>query len=89
MSRAFFTPLDHLADTLVYQSATIDPPLALGCYTDSSDSRTLTGSARNDGKLTIDSCINSCRSTGYMYAGLEYGTQVSQVNCSPQYPAKS
>jgi glucan endo-1,3-alpha-glucosidase len=62
---------------VVYKSAVNYTPTSLGCYTDSSVIRTLTGSSSDDSKMTPTSCSSSCRASGYKYAGLEYGRQVS------------
>lgn len=61
----------------VYKSAVNYTPTSLGCYSDSSVTRTLTGSFTDDSKMTPTSCSNTCKASGYKYAGLEYGRQVS------------
>ncbi|KAF2691893.1 copper radical oxidase [Lentithecium fluviatile CBS 122367] len=46
---------------------------ALGCYTDSVAARTLESRQFPAGDMTTESCLASCRSNGYTYAGTEYG----------------
>ncbi|KAK2823875.1 hypothetical protein FQN49_007533 [Arthroderma sp. PD_2] len=44
-----------------------------GCYTDSTESRTLTGSAFVDDDMTVKACSSLCK--GYQFFGLEYGRE--------------
>ncbi|KAF3484451.1 uncharacterized protein GIQ15_03775 [Arthroderma uncinatum] len=44
-----------------------------GCYTDSTESRTLTGGASVDDKMTVKACSSHCK--GFQYFGLEYGRE--------------
>lgn len=60
----------------MYIAADEYEPVNLGCYTDSAESRTLTGSYRESSSMTPTSCINTCRASGFKYAGLQYGKQV-------------
>lgn len=46
---------------------------SLGCYTDSVNARTLASRQFPAGDLTPESCLASCRSAGFVYAGTEYG----------------
>ncbi|EFQ96906.1 WSC domain-containing protein 2 [Nannizzia gypsea CBS 118893] len=44
-----------------------------GCYTDTPESRALTGAAFVDGNMTVAACSGLCK--GYQFFGLEYGTE--------------
>ncbi|TFK31652.1 WSC domain-containing protein [Crucibulum laeve] len=49
---------------------------SLGCYTDSTSSRTLaTASFTSVDGMTITSCVNFCNSGGYRFAGMEFGRE--------------
>ncbi|KAJ7993650.1 hypothetical protein DPEC_G00256850 [Dallia pectoralis] len=48
-------------------------PGNLGCFKDSGDPPTLTGSSETSNKLTIQNCIGFCRSQKYKMAGMESG----------------
>ncbi|KAF8890280.1 WSC domain-containing protein [Gymnopilus junonius] len=49
---------------------------SIGCYSDSSASRTLRIAAYTDvNAMTIESCITFCASGGYLYAGVEYSRE--------------
>lgn len=52
---------------------TCQMPGNLGCFKDSGDPLTLTGSSETSNKLTIQTCINSCRKQRYTLAGMESG----------------
>ncbi|OCK77835.1 copper radical oxidase [Lepidopterella palustris CBS 459.81] len=45
---------------------------SLGCYTDSVNGRTLTV-PEYPGTMTIELCTSTCKTAGYIYAGVEYG----------------
>ncbi len=45
----------------------------LGCYPDTEDQRTLTGSVTYDPAMTLEECAAAC--AAYPYFGVEYGTQ--------------
>ncbi|KAJ7639319.1 beta-1,3 exoglucanase precursor-like protein, partial [Roridomyces roridus] len=48
----------------------------IGCYTDSSTSRTLmAASLVSADNMTVESCLAFCTSGGYSLGGLEFGTQ--------------
>lgn len=57
----------------------VDGPLvgwkAVGCYTDSSTSRTLLGASTNTLTMTIAACNAYCSAGAYSYSGLEYGQE--------------
>ncbi|EEQ35866.1 hypothetical protein McanMca71_007345 [Microsporum canis] len=59
-----------------------------GCYTDSPESRTLTGAAFVDGNMTVTACSSLCK--GYQFFGLEYGIECycgnSRSNATMQAP---
>lgn len=46
-----------------------------GCYIDSSAARILTGYAGTDANNGLQSCLTTCRSRGFAYGGVQYGTQ--------------
>jgi hypothetical protein len=46
-----------------------------GCYIDSSAARILTGYAGNDANNGLQSCLTNCRSRGFAFGGVQYGTQ--------------
>lgn len=48
---------------------------ALGCTSDSTSARVLTGSYLDTTSLTPQSCMARCQSAGFAYAGLQYGRQ--------------
>ncbi|XP_046870576.1 kremen protein 1 isoform X1 [Hypomesus transpacificus] len=48
-------------------------PGNLGCFKDSGDPPTLTGSSETSNKLTIQNCISFCRKQRYSLAGMESG----------------
>ncbi|XP_039627350.1 kremen protein 1 [Polypterus senegalus] len=52
---------------------TCQMPGNLGCFRDSGDPPTLSGSSETSNKLTIQSCISFCRSRRYKLAGMESG----------------
>ncbi|KAG7480928.1 hypothetical protein MATL_G00061440 [Megalops atlanticus] len=52
---------------------TCQMPGNLGCFKDSGDPPTLTGSSETNNKLTIPGCINFCRKQRYKLAGMESG----------------
>ncbi|KAG9032682.1 hypothetical protein FRB95_001110 [Tulasnella sp. JGI-2019a] len=47
----------------------------LGCYSDAASPRTLTGSTTTESTMTNPSCVATCRSQGYTYAGTEYSNE--------------
>jgi hypothetical protein len=53
----------------------------LGCYKDT-DLRDLNEKHWEDGQMTQDRCIESCRENGFAYAGIQYG---SQCYCGNSY----
>lgn len=57
----------------------IDPPLTtltdLGCYTEGSTGRALTGAFHWSSTLTIEGCASFCQSSGFTVAGAEYGSE--------------
>jgi hypothetical protein len=62
-------------------------PLAaayLGCYKDT-DLRDLNGKHWDDGQMTQDRCIESCRESGFAYAGIQYGAQCYCGNSYGRY----
>ncbi|XP_063051489.1 kremen protein 1 isoform X2 [Engraulis encrasicolus] len=52
---------------------TCQMPGNLGCFKDSGDPLTLTGSSETSNKLTIQTCISLCRKQRYRLAGMESG----------------
>jgi len=47
-----------------------------GCYTEGQGTRALTGSSSVDtDDMTVEECVNTCNTNGFLYAGLEYGSQ--------------
>uniref|UniRef100_A0A4W5QVF4 Kringle-containing protein marking the eye and the nose n=1 Tax=Hucho hucho TaxID=62062 RepID=A0A4W5QVF4_9TELE len=52
---------------------TCQMPGNLGCFKDSGDPPTLTGSSQTSNKLTIQNCISFCRKQRYTLAGMESG----------------
>lgn len=61
-------PPPHPANNITYKTA--------GCYAEPSDgSRTLNKSRTTAGDMTPESCFNVCGTSGYLYAGLEYGDE--------------
>jgi hypothetical protein len=46
-----------------------------GCYNDSSAARILTGYTVEDSKNGLQSCLTTCASKGFAYAGVQYGIQ--------------
>ncbi|XP_055017996.1 kremen protein 1 isoform X1 [Boleophthalmus pectinirostris] len=52
---------------------TCQMPGNLGCYKDSGDPPTLSGSSETSNKLTIQNCISFCRKQRYKLAGMESG----------------
>jgi hypothetical protein len=48
---------------------------SLGCMTDNSDNRALDGGSTSSNDMTIESCVASCASRGFAYAGVEYGVE--------------
>ncbi|KAJ6475668.1 beta-1,3 exoglucanase precursor-like protein, partial [Mycena vulgaris] len=46
-----------------------------GCYTDSSTSRTLAGASFTTVTMTVESCLAFCTSTGFNFAGVEFGSE--------------
>lgn len=57
-------------------TATYDGWTSLGCVAEASSGRALTGYWQQSvGSLTIQSCLNTCSSMGYLYAGLEFGQE--------------
>nr|XP_046202673.1 LOW QUALITY PROTEIN: kremen protein 1-like [Oncorhynchus gorbuscha] len=53
--------------------STCQMPGNLGCFKDSGDPPTLTGSSETSNKLTIQNCISFCRKQRYKLAGMESG----------------
>eukprot|EP01064_Diplonema_japonicum_P039206 TRINITY_DN977_c0_g5_i1.p1 TRINITY_DN977_c0_g5~~TRINITY_DN977_c0_g5_i1.p1 ORF type:complete len:2288 (+),score=451.00 TRINITY_DN977_c0_g5_i1:87-6950(+) len=51
------------------------PTDLVGCFVDYNESRTLPHSAFNDSTTTVQYCEDSCRASGYAYAGLQHGDQ--------------
>lgn len=47
----------------------------IGCGTDDVGSRTFTGASSFAGDMTVEKCVDLCKSKGYKYAGLEYSSQ--------------
>lgn len=57
----------------------------MGCAADSTASRLLTGASQLTlTSATVDSCLTTCNSQGFEYAGVEYG---SQCFCGASLPA--
>ncbi|XP_030647593.1 kremen protein 1 [Chanos chanos] len=52
---------------------TCQMPGNLGCFKDSGDPPTLTGTSETSNKMTIQSCISFCRKQRYKLAGMESG----------------
>lgn len=52
----------------------------LGCYTDSTADRALTGLVNpvSGSSLTVDLCVSACK--GFTYAGLEYSAECEPSN---------
>ena len=48
---------------------------SVGCYTDSEASRSLSGKSQSSNSNTAASCIAFCSSSGFTFAGTQYGTQ--------------
>ncbi|GFZ50872.1 Endo-1,3-alpha-glucanase agn1 [Saitozyma sp. JCM 24511] len=59
----------------VYQAGSSSYPVSLGCYSDSSSPRLLTGTEQDQSGMTVSSCTSYCSGLGYTYAGVEYGYQ--------------
>lgn len=49
--------------------------IPIGCYTDSTNQRTLSNAVGVIGALTIESCLAVCEARGLPYAGVEYGSE--------------
>lgn len=66
------TTTSHPTTTLVTTTTTLPKVVYMGCYTD-----TPTRALSNElfSQTTIDHCINTAKKYGYMYAGLQYGSQ--------------
>ncbi|KAJ8522393.1 hypothetical protein ONZ45_g1040 [Pleurotus djamor] len=47
----------------------------LGCYADPSEARVLNGGMTSSSSQSVASCVASCASRGFSYAGTEYGTE--------------
>jgi hypothetical protein len=47
---------------------------SMGCYSDSTNARTLTASINIAGN-TVEKCQAACQANGYRYAGMEFGSQ--------------
>ncbi|KAH9946755.1 hypothetical protein B0H21DRAFT_388973 [Amylocystis lapponica] len=48
----------------------------IGCYTDNTASRTLTGAYyTSTTNMTVESCVDYCNSQSYIYAGVEYAQE--------------
>lgn len=61
---------------------------SLGCYSDSTNSRTLKNAESIPGGVTVAKCTAKCQQIGYLYAGVEYGVECYcddqiQNNASP------
>ncbi|WVW86538.1 hypothetical protein I302_108587 [Kwoniella bestiolae CBS 10118] len=48
---------------------------SLGCMVDDQSNRALTGGSTSSSSNTVQSCIASCASKGFTYAGVEYGQE--------------
>jgi hypothetical protein len=57
----------------------------VGCWTDVSASRDLTGSLTTSATMTIDSCSSTCKTAGYKYAGLQAGNTCTCGNSYGKY----
>ncbi|KAJ7777620.1 glycosyl hydrolase family 71-domain-containing protein [Mycena maculata] len=51
------------------------PWSALGCYTDSGSARALSYTGPSSASNSISSCLSTCSGLGYIYGGVEYGTE--------------
>lgn len=49
---------------------------SIGCYTEATDGRALSHGIGTD-KKTVKNCVDGCKAGNYMYAGVEYGGEVS------------
>lgn len=64
-------------------SATVAGWTYYGCYVDTDNIRTLTYGATTFGggyDLTVEICLSSCHDSGFVLAGVEFGTQCSCGN---------
>lgn len=53
--------------------ATVDTFNNLGCYTEATSGRALTGSAKSDPQMSVEMCSSLC--SGFAYMGVEYGSE--------------
>lgn len=56
---------------------------ALGCYGDTSNTRTMTGPSFTSSSMTNEVCASFCTVEGYAYSGTEYGTQCFCSDTAP------
>ncbi|KAK2058615.1 WSC-domain-containing protein [Colletotrichum caudatum] len=49
--------------------------LSRGCYSDQASARTLTTRMNLPGDLTVSECTTACAAQGFLYAGVEYGSE--------------
>lgn len=84
------TYMSLFADTLKWDGNTTQPPTppgpavnpgvsgytSIGCYTEATDGRALPNGVNTD-KKTVKSCVDGCKAGSYVYAGVEYGGEVS------------
>ncbi|GAO19168.1 hypothetical protein UVI_02014690 [Ustilaginoidea virens] len=78
--------LSVFVDSLCGRGGSTEPPTAaqplvnsgvsgyasIGCYTESTTGRALPNGKATD-KKTVKNCVDACKSSGYIYAGVEYG----------------
>ncbi|GAB0138052.1 hypothetical protein EsDP_00006299 [Epichloe bromicola] len=50
--------------------------ISVGCYTESTNGRALPNGKATD-KQTVKNCVDACKASNYIYAGVEYGGEVS------------
>ncbi|XP_048844586.1 kremen protein 1 isoform X2 [Brienomyrus brachyistius] len=55
------------------ETGAVDVPGSLGCFKDSGEPPTLTGTSETSNKITIQNCISFCRKQKYKLAGMESG----------------
>ena len=60
--------------------------ISIGCYSDSTSSRTYTEGYLASGSLSVESCATHCTDLGYGYSATEYG---SQCFCGSSLPSST
>ena len=57
---------------------------SMGCYTEGTNSRALTGYFNQSSGMTIEACLSQCYQQGFTYCGVEYSSQVSSLVSSSE-----